>query len=190
MVLLLLVSTSLRAGGCYGFGDLKPVGLDGNRRFYVLAEYKILHSTHQDNFSGEDIIFTYKVTHSLFLGLGAEYTTNKYHGDNGWRLYNLRFIPIFADAKLFLPGNSTFAPFLQLSEGISFNHYNRMDSPYISSYSVSEKGDYLYTGVGCILKINNYLKPEIGVGFNGFKMSFNSWDVNPHGFTFRVGLMF
>ncbi len=194
LMLLFMVSTSVRA-----FAGNKPettglkanvASLSKNKRFFVLAEYKNLHSTHRDNFMGKDIILTYRVTRSLFLGLGAEYTNSKFHDDNGWRLYNIRFIPIFADAKWFLPGSKIFAPFLQLSEGISFNHYNRMDSPYISSYFVSETGDYLYTGVGCVLKLNDYLKPVIGIGFNGFKMSFDSWDVNPHGFAFRIGLLF
>ncbi len=167
--------------------DAEPGGVS-HKRFFFLAEYKVLHSTHQDNFMGKDLVFSYRLNPNLLLGLGMEYTSSKFHDDNGWRIYNIRFIPIFADAKLFLPGSRLLAPFLQLSEGISFNHYNRMDPPYTSSYFVSESGDYLYTGIGCVIRINRFLKPVIGIGFNGFKMSFNSLDVNPHGFTFRIGL--
>ena len=188
MVLLLLLFPSLQAFGC---GNLyEDAGFAGNQRFFVLPEYNMLHSTHQDDFIGGDVSFMYRVSNSLFLGLGVGYTSNKFHDDNGWRLYNLKFIPVFADAKLFLPGTITFAPFLQLSEGISFNHYRRMDRPYTSSYYVSETGDYLYTGIGCVVNISRYLRPEIGVGFSGYKMSFNDLAVNPHGITFRIGLLF
>jgi len=160
-----------------------------SKRFFILPEYKILHSTHGDNFSGGDVVFAYKVSRSLFLGLGTGFAYNKYHGDNGWELFSLRFLPVFADAKLFLPGNENIAPFFQLSEGVSMNHYRRKNYPYKTAYRVSERGDYLYAGVGCILKISKFLKPVIGIGFNGFRMSFNSFDVNPHGFTFRIGLL-
>ncbi len=159
------------------------------KRFFILPEYKILHSTHGDNFVGGDVIFTYKVSQSLFLGMGTGFSYNKYHGDNGWELYSLRFFPVFADAKLFLPGNTHFKLFLQLSDGVSINHYRRKDRLHQIPYLVSERGDYLYTGIGCVLKISKYLRPVIGVGFNGFHMSFNSFDVNPHGFTFRIGLL-
>lgn len=189
VVVLLPLFLSIQASACGNWWGVKA-GFVGNQHFFVLPEYKLLHTTHQDNFTGGEVTVIYRVSRSLFLGLGTGYSHDNYHGDNGWRLYNLRFIPVFADARLFLPGIITFAPFLQLSEGISFNHYKRMDRPYTSSYYVSETGDYLYTGIGCIVNISRHLKPEISVGFDGYKMSFDSWDVNPHGITFSMGLIF
>ena len=199
MVLILLLSPSLWAESSKKDSLAEKTNtefqhqkarMDGtSRRFFVLPEYKILHSTHGDNFAGGDVVFAYKVSRSLFLGLGTGFAYNKYHGDNGWELFSLRFLPVYADAKLFLHGNKNITPFFQLSEGVSMNNYRRKDYPYKTAYRVSERGDYLYTGIGCVLKISKYLKPVIGMGFNGFRMSFNSFDVNPHGFTFRIGLL-
>lgn len=159
-------------------------------RFTILPEYKILHSTHDDDFKGADIVLSYKVSSSLYVGLGAEFTSSNLHNDNGWVLTNIKFVPLFADAKLFFLQNKTIAPFFQLSEGVSINNYSRKDNPQAAPYHVSELGDYLYAGFGCKFRLNKYITPMVGVGFNGFKMSFNEYDVNPHGITFRIGLLF
>jgi len=191
IILLVLFSNCLLAEKLF-FTSKKVADKNDSavRRFYILTEYKILHSTHDDDFKGADIILTYKATPSLYIGLGAEFTYSNLHNDNDWVLTNLKFAPLFVDAKLFLIHTKRIASFFQLSEGVSINNYSRKDDLHAAPYHVSELGNYLYAGLGCSFQLNKYITPIIGIGFNGFKMSFDEYDVNPHGLTVRIGFLF
>jgi hypothetical protein len=81
-----------------------------------------------------------------------------------------------------------FCPFFNLSEGISFINYKIEYYPGAGKlYNVSEKGEYLFAGFGCYIRINKYFSSVISIGFKGFHMSLNNLDVNPHGLTLRIG---
>jgi len=162
-----------------------------NKKLFIVPEFHGLHTTHGSNFSGKSIILNYQYSKTFYFGLGAEFSLATFHGDNGWNLHNLKFIPVFLDFKLSVTKNKLLVPFFHTSEGISFNNYKKEADNYNGkSYNVSEKGLYVYAGIGVLFKIRKYLKPIIDIGFKGYHMSFNNLDVNPHGLTFRFGLMF
>jgi hypothetical protein len=157
-------------------------------RILVTPGYEILHSTHGDYFTGISVIGSYNVVRSFYLGLGTEFSYSKFHNDNGWLLYNLKFFPIFLDAKLNLKRHKMFCPFLNISEGISFIKYRIDYNPDIGKIvNVSETGQYFFAGVGCHIRINKYFSSTISLGFKGFNMSLNNLDVNPHGWSLRIG---
>lgn len=154
-------------------------------------EVQNLSSTHGTTFNGVDFVVSYPVLHSFSVGLGTEYSHTGYHFDNGWNLTNLKFVPVFIDSKLDLTKHTILTPFVHLSSGISFASYTKEDINALGKfYPVSEKGLYLYSGIGLSFRISNYFATFIDLGFKGYHMSFNALDVNPHGLTFRFGLEF
>jgi len=157
----------------------------------ITIEVQNLSSTHGTNFKGADLIVSYPLSPSFFVGLGTEYSYTGYHFDNGWNLTNLKFIPVFIDSKLNLTKNKILTPFVHLSTGISFASYTMEDINALGKfYPVSEKGLYLYSGIGLSLKSSKYFATFIDLGFKGYHMSLNALDVNPHGLTIRLGLEF
>lgn len=125
------------------------------------------------------------------IGVGVEYSHSNLHMDNGWILTRLQFLPVFADFKYVLTRNTLIQPYLEIAPGASFIQYYKRDE-YIpqTPYRLRAIGLYLYGGGGVILNVAKNFSPIIGIGFKGFHMSTNSYEVNPHGLTFRVGFMF
>jgi hypothetical protein len=163
----------------------------GKQKIKITMEVQNLSSTHGTNFNGADLIVSYPLSPSFFVGLGTEYSHTGYHFDNGWNLTNLKFIPVFIDSKLNLTKNTILTPFVHLSSGISFASYTMEDISALGKfYPVSEKGLYLYSGIGLSLKSSKYFATFIDLGFKGYHMSLNALDVNPHGLTLRLGLEF
>jgi hypothetical protein len=161
---------------------------DSLSRKSVNIEYQILHTTHGTEFRGGSLSYNY--IHNLFMiGLGVEFSHSGFHNDNGWKLYNLNFVPVFVDFKLNLIKNNKVVPFLHTSEGISFNSYKKIrDNNVGKFYHVSENGFYVYAGTGISIRLCKYINPIIEVGFKGYHMSFNNLHINPHGFTIRAGI--
>jgi hypothetical protein len=167
------------------------VNLKKSKKIIFIPEFQNLHSTHTTNFNGGSLIIDYQYSKTLYFGIGAEFSLAKFHGDNGWNLTNLKFFPLFIDFKLKLTRNSVLVPFFHSSEGISFNSYNKEDANSIGKpYNVAERGFYVYTGFGIIFRLSKYFEPIFDLGFKGYHMSFNNLDVNPHGLTMRLGLIF
>lgn len=163
----------------------------GKQKIKIAMEVQSLSSTHGTTFNGVDFVVSYPVSPSFSVGLGTEYSHTGYHFDNGWNLTNLKFVPVFIDSKLDLTKHTILTPFVHLSTGISFANYTKEDINQLGKfYPVSEKGLYLYSGIGLSFRISNYFATFIDLGFKGYHMSFNALDVNPHGLTFRFGLEF
>lgn len=150
-----------------------------------------LFSTHGTNFKGAELVESYHLSQRFLLGLGVEYSHCGYHFDNGYNLTGLKFLPVYADSKMNLTTDKAVTPYLHLSAGLSFANYNRQDavSPGPVTH-ISEQGFYMYSGGGISVKISGRFKAFADMGFKGYHMSLNALDINPHGFTAKLGLEF
>jgi len=187
------ISGSINSCGKYSlYSSYELMNTDSSclNRFSVQPSYEFMRSSHNNNFTGFSIIINYKLSRTVFLGLGAEFSYSPLHIDNGWRLSNLNFFPIYLDFKWYFKEYKKLWPFINISEGISLINYKKEDFYFPGNpYNVSEKGLYVFAGPGCCIRINKRIASTIAVGFKGFHMSFNNLDVNPHGLTFRIGIL-
>jgi len=172
---------------------------------FVIGGYQNLGSTHMDHFTGFNLIVGHNFTPKFSLGIGVEDVYGARHDDNGWKLSEIRLVPVLLDAR-YLPGkNKYILPFIELSTGITFLKYYKKvkvpagspditetDGPYNFGlpFLMKEKGLYTYVGSGLYFRISKHFMPFIGIGFKGYKMSFNAYDVNPRGLNFEVGCKF
>lgn len=162
---------------------------DSLHRHSLTLEYQYLYTTHGTVFRGGSLTLSCTHNDHFFLGPGVEFSHSDFHNDNGWKLYNLNFVPVFIDFKLFFLRNSIVRPFLHTSEGISFNSYKKeRDNVPGIFYHMSENGFYVYAGTGIALRLIKHLNPVIELGFKGYHMSFNDLHINPHGLTIRAGI--
>jgi len=172
---------------------------------FVIGGYQNLRSTHVDHFTGFNMIVGHYFTPKISLGIGAEDIFNPRHDDNGWKLSNIRLVPVFINARYLLGENRFIVSFIELSTGITFSKYYKKvkvpaGSPDITEvdgiynfgqpFLVREKGLYVYGGGGAYFRISKHFMPFIGIGFKGYKMSFNVYDVNPRGLNFEIGCKF
>ncbi|MBD3749496.1 MAG: hypothetical protein IE931_08370 [Sphingobacteriales bacterium] len=160
-----------------------------SKHYHIIAEYQILKSTHSTKFKGFNVIFSKNITAKKSLGLGIEYACAPFHGDNGYYLYHLNFIPVFIDYRYHF-NQKRLSPFVIADVGYSFVTYERelIGSPS-SREKIKEGGIYLQGDFGFSYKLNKYIEPLLSIGFKGFHNSFNNLDINPHGLTFRAGLL-
>lgn len=148
-----------------------------------------LYSTHANFFHGVDAGAGYRFSPKFKLGVGVEYSFNHFHDDNAWRLYKLRFLPIYIDQQISLRQKGNLRPYARLRQGITPTTYIKEETETgRHPYRVIEAGLYLS---GCF-GATYLLSPRMGIftesGLKGFQMSFNNLDVNPHGYYLRVGL--
>jgi len=172
-----------------------------SRRTNVSMELQEMYSTHGSYFSGIGGVLNYLVSPSFSVGLGVEYAHSGFHPDNGWNLTKLNFIPVFIDSKLNLTKTRKVTPFAHLSTGVTFKNYQKVwsDDPspsYASRYkvpptgifNVSEEGWYIYSGMGISYRINKKLSTYIDIGMKAFHVSWNPWEINPHGLSLKLGI--
>lgn len=160
-----------------------------NQKYQIIVEYQLLRSTHSSMFKGFSLTFSKRLSSNNSLGLGLEHASAPFHGDNGYHLYQLNIVPVFIDYKYRL-NQKRLSPFLLADVGYSFVSYERELIGFPSSREkVKEGGVYLQGDFGFSYKLNNHIEPLFSIGFKGFHNSFNNLDVNPHGLTFRTGLM-
>jgi len=172
---------------------------------FIIAGYQDLRSTHANHFKGFKVMAGYNVTPKLSVGIGVEDIYSLHHDDNGWKLSEVRLIPVILDARYILGENKLIVPFFELSTGITFlKYYKKLTvnagSPDIterdgiyffgSPFLVKEAGLYTYFGTGAYFRIGKHFMPFIGIGFKGYKMSFHNLDVNPHGINVEIGCKF
>ena len=165
---------------------------DSLRKTYSYnLNYVDMRSTHQNHFRGANFMVWQKLKKNFSLGLGIEYAHSSFHGDNGYNLYNLTFIPVFLDVRYnFKTESRKFQPYLTIEPGLSFAKYKRENQNTGNvRIKISERGLYLYLGTGAKYQINKHLAPIVDFGFKGYKMSFNNLDINPHGIVLRAGLV-
>ncbi|HVA98682.1 MAG TPA: hypothetical protein VNG53_07275 [Bacteroidia bacterium] len=161
------------------------------RQNYIDAKYNVLRSTHVTYFTGGDISWGKDLNSYLSMKLGVEYAHCPFHNDNGWNLYSLNFIPVYITTDFHLCQLHQIQPFIQISQGISFNSYLKTDQQHQwPSYWVKERGYYVYLAVGSKIRITKKISFLLLCGFKGYRMSFNVLDVNPHGFTVSTGIEF
>ena len=153
--------------------------------------YQLLHSTHKDNFNGGSVDLNFSTSKHIILGAGVQYAGTHLHYDNGWVLTNLRMLPVYLNSFYVFCPHSQVQPYLHTEEGISFNHYNKVNTALSPlSYKVSETGLYLSGNLGSRVMISDDVNGFTEIGYKGYKHSVNDLDVNPHGVTLRSGFEF
>nr|MBC7612096.1 hypothetical protein [Pseudopedobacter sp.] len=164
--------------------------LNTPNNLHVIFEYQILRSTHSTKFNGVNLIFAKKLSVNKSLGLGIEYSYAPFHGDNGYHLHKLNFIPIYLDFR-YQFNQKRLSPFVILDAGYSFVNYRRELIGFPSSRKrIKEGGIYLQGNFGFSYKMNKDIRPILSLGFKGFHNSFNNLDINPHGLILRAGVQF
>lgn len=153
-------------------------------------QYEQLYSTHSNWFYGFNITQYKNISNHFSVGAGIEYSHAPLHNDNDWVLTKLQFVPLFVDMKYqFHPGKKLI-PYLHLAQGISFNSYMKQDYPAQMPYKVKEAGYYAAGRIGLSTKINPVITATVEMGMKAFHISGNDMDVNPHGITGSIGLLF
>jgi hypothetical protein len=158
---------------------------------FISVQFEDMYSTHDDYFKGVSISANKMINQRISIGFGTEYAATPFHGDNGWNLYTLRFVPVFADQRFHLNSSKKLTEYFHLEEGLTFAWYKKewQASPG-TIYPVSERGFYGYAGGGLRYRITGKILLTGEAGMKGFHLSFNSLDVNPHGLTGKIGLLF
>lgn len=165
--------------------------LSAQKNYFIIAEYQRLKSTHSSIFNGFDLVFAKKLSTPNTLGIGIEYSYASFHGDNGYNLYNLSFIPIFIDYRHYFFDDKKLNPFVIANVGYTFAGYDEEEDDKPSTrHRVKEGGVYLAGAIGLKYKICKNISSMISVGFKGFHNSFNNLDVNPHGIVMRTGFSY
>lgn len=165
--------------------------LTAQKKHFLIAEYQKLRSTHATVFDGFNLVFAKKLNTSNTFGVGVEYSWTPYHRDNGYNLYNLRFLPIFIDYRHHFSNDKKLNPFLIVNVGYTLSGYDEEeDSKPLTRHRIKEGGIYLAGAIGLQYKICKNLSPMMSLGFKGFHNSLNSLDINPHGIVLRTGLSY
>lgn len=160
-------------------------------KFTYSPSFEFLRSTHGNFFNGPSFKVNYNSASRFKLGLGIEYSSSAVHHDNGFVLYDVKFLPVYVNLKYELAQKGKLMPYAEASAGLSFTRYDEApDEAPLNKTRITEKGLYLYGGMGLRYEVSRWFKPFVGVGIKGFQNSFNDLDVNPHGITFHVGLSF
>ena len=153
--------------------------------------YEVLQSTHGNFFKGPSLKVNKTFSNNSALGMGVEYAASDIHHDNGFVLYDLKFVPIYINYKYNFILHTRFSVYAETSLGFSFNQYFIADERTPTDKSkVNEGGFYAYGGTGISYRLSKATAIYTGVGLKGYKMSFNSLEVNPHGVTVMLGLCF
>jgi hypothetical protein len=175
------------------------------KQSFIIASYQNLRSTHVDHFTGFNVMAGYYFTPKLSLAIGIEDVYGQRHDDNGWKLSEIRLVPVIVDARYLIGENKFIIPFIELSTGITFLKYYKKvkvpagspditetDGPWFFGrpFLVKERGLYTYLGGGAYFRINKHFMPFIGIGFKGNRMTFNNLDVNPRGLNYEIGCKF
>ncbi len=150
-----------------------------------------LYSTHGTHFPGVSASYNRFFGHKWELGGGIEYSGTSFHDDNGWNLYNLRFIPVYLSEYFYIGDFNHWAPYVHLQEGISFARYDKelLDNPG-PRYPIRERGFFGYGGAGTRYTLSRKSGLFFEAGMKAYHLSFNNLDVNPHGFALKLGYVY
>lgn len=156
--------------------------------FTFSPAFEFLRTTHSNFFNGPSFKVNYNPTSRFKPGVGIEYASSAIHHDNGYVLYKVKIVPVYANIKYEISQNKKITPYVEASAGISFVKYvEAEDESPTKTTLIKESGMYLYAGTGIKYAISNKFKPFLGFGFKGFHNSLNDLDINPHGLTFHMG---
>ena len=157
----------------------------------ISPAFELLRSTHGNAFYAPSLKANYNITRQFELGMGVEYSSTPEHHDNGFILNKLRFLPVYGNLKYNFKGDKQVRFYAETSLGISFNKYDIADEVTpLNTSTTREQGFYVYTGLGAKYAISKAVATFLGVGFKGYKMSFDDLDINPHGLSFSAGFSF
>ncbi|MBK0383024.1 hypothetical protein I5M32_08635 [Pedobacter sp. SD-b] len=166
-----------------------PIADSCKNQVTIIAEYQRLRSTHSTVFQGFNLIFTKQINLKNSLGLGLEYSNAPFHGDNGYNLYDLKFLPVFVDFRHNFLTYKILTPFFITDLGYTFIGYDREKEGFpLTKTRIKEGGIYLNGAIGLKCKILKRFYPNVSFGFKGFHNSFNNLDIDPHGLVFRTGI--
>lgn len=165
--------------------------LDKEPLYNFSPAFEFLRSTHSNYFNGPSLKINRNFGGNFKPGIGIGYVTTDKHPDNGYVLYKMKIIPVYANLTYDIPTKSKFEPFAETSIGISFVKYDRAtdEQPLITT-RINETGLYVYGGFGLRYAVTKRIAPYIAAGFKGYHMSTNDLDINPHGITFQAGIRF
>lgn len=161
-----------------------------NNGYYVELSLLSLRSTHGNYFNGGTYFLGKNFTKKFNVGIGFEHSRNKFHNDNDWLLYNLRFRTLVLREEYVLFTKGKFIISADMREGFSFVKYLK-EEPLIKKnyrYQVRESGLYLYVGLDSKVKINEDIAFVTDVGIKGLHISSNVYEVNPHGINVISGV--
>lgn len=151
--------------------------------------FECLKSTHGNLFYSGSFLISKLLNQRYEAGAGIETAFTPKHHDNGFVLYKLKFIPVFANLKYHFKPVGKLDMFTETSVGLSFNKYHRAsDSLPNNKIRIKEKGVFVYAGTGARYALSKKINLVSAFGIKGYKMSFNVFDINPHGFCFMFGL--
>lgn len=163
----------------------------GNKLLSFSPAYEVLKSTHGNLFRGPSFKINKALSNNSAPGLGVEYAASAIHHDNGFVLYDLKFVPVYINYKYNFIIHTKFSVYAETSLGFSFNQYYIADELTPDNKTrVNEGGFYAYGGTGVNFRLNKSTDIYTGAGLKGYKMSFNSLHVNPHGVTVMLGVRF
>lgn len=153
--------------------------------------FECMKSTHGNFFYSGSFSVSKMLNKRYEIGLGLETAYTPIHHDNGFVLYKLKFLPLFGNIKYHFKTAGRFDIYTEISLGLSFNRYDRAsdDSPNIKT-RIKEKGVFTHMGGGVQYPIWKKISLVTGVGIKGYKMSFNVYDINPHGLSGMLGFNF
>lgn len=159
-------------------------------KLYIEPAFVSLRSTHSDFFNGNSLLIGGNISERFSLGAGMEYTQNKFHNDNDWLLYNLKFNSLILREQFLLLSKQKIKISSDLREGFSFIKYIKEEPLKRPNYRypVKENGLYLYSGLDTKFRIVKNISVVGDFGFKGLHMSTNVLEVNPHGINFMTGL--
>ena len=159
-------------------------------QYYVESTFLSLKSTHHNYFNGSTFFIGNNISEKFNLAVGYEHSRNKFHNDNDWFLYKLRFNSIVFRQQYAFLSKEKFTLSGDLREGFSFIKYIK-EEPLINKnyrFPVKEHGLYLYAGLDSKIKLSRNLAIVLDLGLKGLHMSTNVYEVNPHGLNIMTGL--
>jgi hypothetical protein len=172
------------------FADSTKTDSPWYKKLSVIAEYQYFRTCHHSRFDGGYAFVDYNATAKFSMGLGIAYDYSTLHEDNGYNLRHVKVLPILADFRYAPFSNWLVSPFLVADLGYSaFIKYQQEDPTHIeSTKAVTDRGAYTYGGAGVLLKLSHKTSLYTSAGFTGMHMSFSNLDVNPRGFSNKIGV--
>lgn len=186
-LLLLFIAIS---AAVHGISQTKSDENSNTGKIRIQAEFHELRSTHRDFFTGESISVYKTLGKHCEIGAGIEHSYTPYHDDNGWKLYKLRFVPLYADVKYKFLNGKIISPFIYASLGWSFINYDEQPDSTAKTLRVSEQGIYAFGGVGADVAVTQHIGLLIKVGVKNFHLSDYDLEVNPHGVAGTIGMSY
>lgn len=154
----------------------------------VSLNTEYLYSTHGTSFPGATLSLKRNLNKNWALAIGVEYSGTSFHDDNGWNLYQLKFLPITISEYYYWLKTGSWKFFGQLQEGLSLISYDKEfeNAPGLRNH-MRESGLYGYAGLGTEKMVTKNSSLFVVAGMKGFHLSLNDLDVNPHGIAGKLG---